>query len=470
MARKSLWLLMAVAAGGALVWASCTLTQPSGGREPWKPPQIVQVQGGTYWRNLFPSYGVWTTMPVEDRSIVLAQDGDLLIGVFKKDNKDETAVFPYEARDGAVLAFTVEPSRMLMGARTVFLDLAAGGQGWTWLEKAKPEDLASLRYVNIPDDLESGDTGALQRRLLKNLSDRRPNVGLGIGKLEVMREVLPLFQPRALVLGDYGLEQKDQEILAGRTGVETMLIGCQDLDSLGFLPHLCGLRKLVMESWAPEKTGPFPVGCGGLDVLVLHKAQMKGLAPLANAAGIRSLGLVDCDIGGDATGIGKLAGLRALVLTATPLKDVAGALPQLKDLKWLGLPSDASDEMLANLAKDHPDLVGLEILGCENVKDLAPLGELRRPEFLVLLKDKEVKDFAALKGLKSLRLLVLSSGAFEKSPAEVDALKKALPNTQVVPGAPICLGSGWILTLFPAVAAAWAIRTRAWRRGRRPDA
>jgi hypothetical protein len=473
MANKSLCLLLGLAAAGSMAWLSCTQIQLRQGRGEWQPPRIVQIQGGDVWRNPFPSYGLWVTQPVDGRSIALAQDGDLLMGMYKKDDKGETPIFPYEAGDGTALAVAIEPSRLLMGDRTVYLDLAAGGQGWAWLQKARPGDLAALRFVNIPDDFEPADNGALQRRLLKNLADRRPNVGLGFAKQAVMREVLPWFQPRWLALGDCRLEQQDQEILAGRTGAEVLIINCTNLDSLWFLPRLCSLRKLIMESWEPEKTGPFPVGCGGLDVLVLHEAKMKGLAPLANAVGIRSLGLVDCDIGGDAAGLAKLAGLRSLVLNATQLKDGTGALPQLKGLKWLGLPADASQDVFAGLMKDHPDLVGLEIFGCENIKDLAPLAQLKHPEFLVLVKNEQVKDYAPLKNLKSLRLLVLSSEIFEKSPAEVEALKKALPNTQVVPGGPLCLGSGWILALFPAVAAARLLWARPGKRGRaprRPDA
>jgi hypothetical protein len=72
------------------------------------------------------------------------------------------------------------------------------------------------------------------------------------------------------------------------------------------------------------------------------------------------------------------------------------------------------------------------------------------------------KDLGALRDLKSLRLVVLTEKTFKEQPDQVADLKKALPSTQVVMGAPICLGSGWILLLVPAAGAAWLLRR--WRR------
>jgi hypothetical protein len=48
----------------------------------------------------------------------------------------------------------------------------------------------------------------------------------------------------------------------------------------------------------------------------------------------------------------------------------------------------------------------------------------------------------------------------------VEALQKALPDAMVVPAAPMCLGSGWFLAIFPAAAIAWLIAARPWRRMR----
>jgi len=49
-------------------------------------------------------------------------------------------------------------------------------------------------------------------------------------------------------------------------------------------------------------------------------------------------------------------------------------------------------------------------------------------------------------------------------------LRKELPDTAVVLLAPLCLGSGWILVLVPAVAMAWWLAARRKRRRPRPDA
>ena len=61
-----------------------------------------------------------------------------------------------------------------------------------------------------------------------------------------------------------------------------------------------------------------------------------------------------------------------------------------------------------------------------------------------------------LHGMKGLRLLVLPEG----SPDEIRKLGDALPTCSVVPGGELCLGSGWILALFPAAALAALILRR----------
>jgi len=45
-------------------------------------------------------------------------------------------------------------------------------------------------------------------------------------------------------------------------------------------------------------------------------------------------------------------------------------------------------------------------------------------------------------------------------------LRKELPETAIVRVAPMCLGSGWILLLVPAVAMAWWLAARRRRRSR----
>ncbi|MGB2755553.1 MAG: hypothetical protein WBE00_10670, partial [Phycisphaerae bacterium] len=101
------------------------------------------------------------------------------------------------------------------------------------------------------------------------------------------------------------------------------------------------------------------------------------------------------------------------------------------------------------------------LFGCENVKDVAALKGLKDLKAFLLIKSalEGEKALADLKDLKGLRLLVLPPDAFEDSAGIAD-LQTALPDCLITAGKPLCLGSGWILLLAPVVAGAWLIARR----------
>jgi hypothetical protein len=464
MAKRILLVVAALGAvvAGSLVWLSCTGAEVRAGPEAWQPPRIVQAEGAEGWRNMFPGYGLWLTAAGPDgRAVVLVQDGDILVSTKAKGGED--GLFPYQAGDGLLLKFTFDGPRMLLGGKTVCLTLAAQGGGWEWLKTAKAEDLASLRFINLSEEIAPATEKSIEVALLASLAARNESIGLALGHPSGVTKVLPLFKPRWLQLGDVGWGKEVLDVLSQQEHVETLVVEGKNLWTLAFLAQFRGLRKLAINEWNPETTGPFPAGCDRLETLALMGPKLKDFSPVANLPRLSSLGLVNCPPISDAAGLAKLAGLRTLILTGSVVPEDFGALRELKDLRWLGLPANVSPKQFADLAREHPELLGVEAVNCQEVKDLAPLSGLKHPEFLVLVdKDKVYKDLGALRDLKSLRLVVLTEKTFKEQPDQVADLKKALPSTQVVMGAPICLGSGWILLLVPAAGAAWLLRR--WRR------
>jgi hypothetical protein len=92
------------------------------------------------------------------------------------------------------------------------------------------------------------------------------------------------------------------------------------------------------------------------------------------------------------------------------------------------------------------------------------LCDLPKLEYLVITRD--AVSYLPLKKLTGLRFLALPEKAFEESAEELRELEKALPGCQVVAGEKFCLGSGWILFLFPLAACVREISCWAQRRAR----
>ena len=58
-----------------------------------------------------------------------------------------------------------------------------------------------------------------------------------------------------------------------------------------------------------------------------------------------------------------------------------------------------------------------------------------------------------LDSLEQLKLLVLTSEVFDDYPLFITELRTSLPDTRIVPGSGLCLGSGWLLLLIPFILA-----------------
>jgi hypothetical protein len=162
--------------------------------------------------------------------------------------------------------------------------------------------------------------------------------------------------------------------------------------------------------------------------------------------------LIDCDHLTDISGLNTLSHLRQLNLLSCDTLAVLDPLRNLHHLELLSLPPLVGQQEFADIIGLNPSLKSVGLIGCVGIKDLSPLKELKA---LVAAEiDLPGIDFATLEQLSSIKLLVIGQDQFESSPEKIEALSKALPNAQVVPGGGFCMGSGWILLVLPFFLAA----------------
>lgn len=115
-------------------------------------------------------------------------------------------------------------------------------------------------------------------------------------------------------------------------------------------------------------------------------------------------------------------------------------------LKWLGLPDNTSQKEFNQLTASLKKLQVLEIAGNSNLTDFSSLQEM--PDLRALVIIDTVTDKKSIGLLKKLRYLSLPKDTKEDS-VYLKEMAKALPGCIVVANSGACMGSGWLLLLFP---------------------
>jgi hypothetical protein len=456
MNARRLWALWAASAAMACMMAAASCAGPEMQRS-WQKPQVVRIEGGDKWFAMFPSHVTWLSVPAPGRPAgLLLRDGEIITG--------GDMPFPYRAADGQLLKVSVAECRSELAGKTLSVALAAEGpgvMGWKWLEKASPQDLAGLRVLEVRGGLDEA-----RLALLRKVAAANPAVALALIDGEMRRQVLPLFRPRTLVLGNAVLTPEEWKVVADQRQLETLFLSAREPGSLDALPQLPALSRLMISDWDVEKAGPLPRGCTRLQSLMVVGAEnMKDLSGLANLSDLEELSLLACKPLNDLSGLARFPNLRVLILNVSEGATDLSPLKGLKQLRWLGLPPKTTQEQFATIVRDHPGLAVLEMVRCEDIKDLGPLRDLKGLEDLVLVGP--YKDVAVLREVKSLRFVAYADpSAKDETPARVAEIARLLPDAAVVQAAPMCLGSGWILFLLPAAALVWLIPSR--RRGAAP--
>jgi hypothetical protein len=426
---------------GALALAAlsaCSTLEEWTASEKWRSPHVVQFKGVEFICN-YPSAWCVAARPGRPAGI-LARDGDLFW--FEADKKQHW--FLYRELDGESLVLEAKGGVLRLNGRAVSLQLSDAG--WEWLRKASADELGGLRLLHF----EKAD--APDFPLLEKLARVRPEIGLFIESTkqpETAARIVSLFEPRFLLTG--------LDVLSAHFGaLEPRLANLEILwadgaGSLDFLPRLPRLHTLFLQGWKPKSAEGIPLNPTLRSVTIMGEQKREDLSFLRNLTGLRELTLSVVDVN-DLTGLAAIPGLRKLVF-ATELKDKQDlrALERLPRLAWLGFPKNTTQEAFARVIASHPRLEVVE-LNSANVRDLSPLRSLGYLKAMVV--PLEVADVGVLQELKSLRYVALLAG---KGPLKDDAaekmaaVEKALPKALVARAQPFCLGSGWILLLFPLV-------------------
>ncbi|HUU93244.1 MAG TPA: leucine-rich repeat domain-containing protein [Phycisphaerae bacterium] len=438
----------------ALVAAA--LCVPCGGasRDGWRPPQVVRIEGDEErWIVMSPLYGLlFAGAKKGEATHLLVRDGELIQGV-------QNPLFPYRSADGRSLKVTGDKVHVTLAGKTVTLSLDEEG-GWDWLKKATPEQMASLRFVMV--GAKEPPEGVDAEALLKRLAGENPAVGLIVSGADALAVVLRLFDPHWFGFGGATLEKGHSAALVAKKQLRTLFTDADEKDKLAFLAGLSNLETLFLTNWDAEKAGPLPDGLANLRSLVVFGGKMEDLSCLGKQPGLEELTLMAVKSLTDISALANHPHLKTLCLRSCEGVTDLAVLEKLKGLKWLALPPATTQKQFAEIVRSHPDLVVLEATKCKKITDLGPAGDLVHLKALIVATEAPPDPLYQMKGLEFLAVAMgEEDGKVKPDDQEmVVRLRKELPDTAVVLLAPMCLGSGWILVLVPAVAMAWWLTKR----------
>jgi hypothetical protein len=421
----------------------------------WQPPRPVTVRGGELWYTPMPSWISWVTVAAEDEGVgVLIRDGEILCG--------SESFLEYRSADGDVLEVSESAEGLSLGGKMVslLLDEDAAG-GWEWIEKATADELRALRVLQLPDSMEENRVP-----LLKKIAAVNPGVMLRINSTAGLAAAAPLFTPKTIFISTTLPLREIGGLLADETQVETLMLPGSDGGPMDFLARMPKLRRLAIFNWNPSKTGPIPAGLNALETLVIAQSIIEDTAVLADVnKDLRELSLTGCGELADTSGFARFTELRTLILNSSPVIADLSAFRGMKKLERAGLPPNTSQEELSEFVAEHRNLKILEMVACEKIQDFSPIAGLKELTGLVVTESNGNLD--AVKGMKSLAFFGVPGNLYDQDPKILGEFRAALPKALVVPAMPLCLGSGWLLAVFPLAGAIWLARTQV-RRSKRP--
>ena len=409
---------------------------------------LLEIEGATWACNVNSSYAVFGSASEQEEPLKLilpASEGDLLY-VFLEDLQ---YYYRYHTKDGPAfsLAFdTVDVISVYLNGNLDFMEIndSASLDAFRTLTAPELEKLSSLLIGSpLTDDLFS---------VLRSKQEALQGTGLilesvaGTGQLS---ELLSILRPPFLVLNNSsGLPEPAES--NPLSSLELLWMDGNIL-SLNRLADCCGnLEALIIGDWEPKPGELLPLaGLKELRSLTLAESGLTTLSSIEFPESLRNLYLVSCDTLSDIRDLAGLKRLKRLNLTlCSQVKDLE-VLEELEPLQCLSFPPGVTQQQFKALTEHFPQLELVELIDCGQIENLQPLQAL--PQLRTLLIELEKNQLEGLDSLQQLRTLILTDKLYEDNEAWINELKTSLPNTSIVPGSGLCLGSGWLLLLLPFV-------------------
>jgi hypothetical protein len=412
--------------------------------------QILTFQGISWGGNISTSYVSFgaTTESEEPCKISLpASDGDLLY-LFKEDGA--VLYLRYNKEEGTLLEVLIDTSEVtyaLVNGLPAYFELTDHRDAKDKFKELFTRKVGSILTLCFPDSITENIL-----ELLKEHESLIRGTGIFIDNTtesSTLEELISICKPRWI-----GISSPNELVKANvgksLSNLELLWI-TEDTEGIGELIPWCKqLQSLIISEWEPSEGEILQLaGLGKLHTLTLADCDIQNLSNLEFPKTLKRLHLIGCEMLTRLDGLNRIPALSSLGLSGSGPIESLQPIYSFTSLNWLSLPSSTTQDQFNTLLDSQESLQMLEILNCPMIRDLSPLK--KQESLKAVMCDSDTLDLLQLADLGQLELLILNSTLFEAFPDKIEQLKEDLPETKIVPGSGLCLGSGWLLLLLPFV-------------------
>jgi len=408
----------------------------------------LEIEGVSWACNISTSYSVFGSSSESEEQLELvlpAVEGDLLYMLLD----DFQLYYRYCSEKGTQLSVTFDT----LNAVSIYVNGCL-----EYIELSEPSSLDIFKQLNEAEIKQLSTIciqGAISDELLLIMKQHEialTEKGLvleGASGPKNFNELLSICRPNLLVMDDTrGLPEPGES--SPLSDLELLWINGQ-VSSFAKVATCCGnLESLIISDWDPERGELLPLsGLKKLQSLTIAESEITSLSMIEYPESLRKLHMVSCDTLSDITRLGDLPDLQTLSFTLCNQVQDMDQILSINSLQWLAFPPEISHTEFKKLTERFTQLEVVELIGCADIVNLAPLMVL--PDLHTLILQLEQEQLSKLDSLKQLNTLILTDEVFDDNSEWINELRVSLPDTDIVPGSGLCLGSGWLLLLLPFI-------------------
>jgi hypothetical protein len=407
-------------------------------------PSLVKLYGNGSVVNYSKNFYLYSTpCQLGQAGALMASPGDLLL----LPNWFLVNEASIKSTDGAI-HFVDSDSLLLLNGKIAGVEIDTAFTLSKLVDLHNKEVLSQLKILSITHEGLSKYKPDIEKIAALN-----PGCMLSVSGKYAEDELQWLFAQFAPTVLMIELPEKQQHLLAGETQLQALYLSnddsiykCQPLPKLPKLQHFFFAfdgdsiaQGADSKNWLNENPQ-----IKNLTVTDWEEAYPKGMLAALEAPEVLIMG--GMDIPAEEI-LAHSATLKRVIVDSAELQL---ELPGVNEL--IVFKTDHPQDFIDSLSRKKPDCEALDMFATDQKIDLSPLLTLKKLEALTLI-DADSIALDKLKELKQLKLLSYSTDSTNMD-STITVLQSALPGTVVVANEGLCLGSGWLMALVPALLAA----------------